>query len=321
MLTRFIATAFIVALAISFGGGSALALDKVKVGKSGVGMAWSVIEGGQDAKIWESEGIDVTAIQFNGDAVTQRALTSGDIDFGFGSGPGMGYRVKGVPAIAVAAIGGPPYPFVIVVGRDSPIRTTDDLKGKSVGITTAGSLTQWLVRELSRQKGWGPTGIRDLPLGSDRARLAAIKTGDLDGAVTTLEQAYSYEENNEARLLVTFGDIVKDFHTHVLFARDELVQNNPDLVQRFVRAWFKSVAYMRAHKAFGIKIAAKTIDMSESAVSRAYDIEIGKMLSTDGAFNPKAIDVIRGSLVALGILDKVPDAKDLYTDRFVPVKF
>jgi NitT/TauT family transport system substrate-binding protein len=45
------------------------------------------------------------------------------------------------------------------------------------------------------------------------------------------------------------------------------------------------------------------------------------MLSTGGAFNPKAIDVIRGSLVALGILDKVPDAKDLYTDRFVPVKF
>jgi NitT/TauT family transport system substrate-binding protein len=316
MVTAALAAVFAVALA-----GNAVALDKVKVGKSGVGMAWSVIEGGQDAKIWESEGIEVTAIQFNGDAVTQRALTSGDIDFGFGSGPGMGYRMKGVPAIAVAAVGGPPYPFVLVVGHDSPIRSTDDLKGKSVGITTSGSLTQWLVRELSRQKGWGPTGIKDLPLGSDRARLAALKTGDIDASVTTLEQAYSYEENNEARLLVTFGDIVKDFHTHVLFARDELVQNNPDLVQRFVRAWFKSVAYMRANKEVGIKIAAKTIDMSESSVSRAYDLEIGKMLSTDGAFNPKAIEVIRGSLVELGILDKVPDAKDLYTDKFVPVKF
>jgi NitT/TauT family transport system substrate-binding protein len=314
-------TAFAVALTMMLGGGAAVALDEVTVGKSGVGMAWSVIEGGQDAKIWESEGLDVTAIQFNGDAVIQRAMTSGDIDFGFGSGPGMGYREKGVPAIAVAAVAGPPYPFVIVVGRDSPIRTTDDLKGKSVGITTAGSLTQWLVRELSRQKGWGPTGINDTPLGSDRARLAALKTGDLDGSVTTLESAYSYEENNEARLLVTFGDIVKDFHTHVLFARDQLVRDNPDLVQRFVRGWFKSVAYMRAHKEFGVKIAAKTLDMSETAVSRAYDLEIGTMLSTDGAFNPKAIEVIRGSLVALGILDKVPDAKDLYTDRFVPVKF
>jgi NitT/TauT family transport system substrate-binding protein len=316
MVTTALAAVFAVALC-----GNAVALDKVKVGKSGVGMAWSVIEGGQDAKIWESEGIEVTAIQFNGDAVTQRAMTSGDIDFGFGSGPGMGYRMKGVPAIAVAAVGGPPYPFVLVVGHDSQIRSTDDLKGKSVGITTSGSLTQWLVRELSRQKGWGPTGIKDLPLGSDRARLAALKTGDIDASVTTLEQAYSYEENNEARLLVTFGDIVKDFHTHVLFARDELVQNNPDLVQRFVRAWFKSVAYMRANKEVGIKIAAKTIDMSESSVSRAYDLEIGKMLSTDGAFNPKAIEVIRGSLVELGILDKVPDAKDLYTDKFVPVKF
>jgi NitT/TauT family transport system substrate-binding protein len=321
MRHRIIATALVAALAVVLGSGGAVALDTVKVGKSGVGMAWSVIEGGQDAKIWESEGLDVTAIQFNGDAVTQRAMTSGDIDFGFGSGPGMGYREKGVPAIAVAAVGGPPYPFVIIVGRDSPIRTTDDQKGKSIGITTAGSLTQWLVRELSRQKGWGPTGINDIPLGSDRARLAALKNGDLDGSVTTLEAAYSYEENNEARLLVTFGDIVKDFHTHVLFARDQLVRDNPDLVQRFVRGWFKSVAYMRAHKEFGVKIAAKTLDMSESAVSRAYDLEIGTMLSGDGAFNPKAIEIIRGSLVELGILDKVPEAKDLYTDRFVPVKF
>ena len=34
-----------------------------------------------------------------------------------------------------------------------------------------------------------------------------------------------------------------------------------------------------------------------------------------------AIDVIRHSLKELGILPAVPDAKDLYTDKFVPVKF
>jgi hypothetical protein len=43
--------------------------------------------------------------------------------------------------------------------------------------------------------------------------------------------------------------------------------------------------------------------------------------SADGAWDPKAIEVIRHSLKELGILPEVPDAKALYNDKFVPVKF
>jgi hypothetical protein len=43
--------------------------------------------------------------------------------------------------------------------------------------------------------------------------------------------------------------------------------------------------------------------------------------SPDGVWDPEAIDVIRSSLKELGILPTVPDAKALYTDRFVPVRF
>jgi hypothetical protein len=43
--------------------------------------------------------------------------------------------------------------------------------------------------------------------------------------------------------------------------------------------------------------------------------------SADGAWDPKAIEVIRHSLKELAILPDVPDAKALYNDKFVPVKF
>jgi hypothetical protein len=43
--------------------------------------------------------------------------------------------------------------------------------------------------------------------------------------------------------------------------------------------------------------------------------------SNDGAFDPAAIDVIRRSLKELGILPAVPEAKSIYNDRFVPVRF
>jgi hypothetical protein len=58
----------------------------------------------------------------------------------------------------------------------------------------------------------------------------------------------------------------------------------------------------------------------ESIASKIYDTQIGSF-SSDGAWDPAAIDVIRNSLKELGILDTVPDAKTIYNDRFVPVKF
>jgi hypothetical protein len=45
------------------------------------------------------------------------------------------------------------------------------------------------------------------------------------------------------------------------------------------------------------------------------------MLSPDGAFSPKAIDVIRLALKELGILDHTPAATDLFDATFTPVTF
>lgn len=307
------------AIALALSSGAALALDKVKVGKSGPDIVWTALDAGTEAKIWDSVGLEVEPIQFAGDAKTQQALAAGEIEFGLGSGPAMGFRVKGVPAIAIAAIAGPPYSFVIVVPPKSPIRSADGLKGKIIGVTTAGSLTDWLVRRLSRQQGWGPMGIQSVPLGNDLSRLAAMKKGELEGFVVPAVTAYGYEEKHEAKILLSFGSIVKNFHTNVLFAPDRLIASNPGLIRRFLKGWFESVAYMKAHKDIGVKIAAKSLNNSESAVAKAYDQEM-KMLSDNGTFSPAAIDVIRRSLVELHILDKVPDAKSLYTEEFVPVK-
>ena len=53
--------------------------------------------------------------------------------------------------------------------------------------------------------------------------------------------------------------------------------------------------------------------MRESVVERSTTPQIAGF-SSDGAWDPAAIDVIRASLKELGILPTVPDAKALYTD-------
>lgn len=300
---------------------AAQAADTVRIGKAVTSsFTFAALEVGKEQGIWASEGIDIQISAFRGDGQLQQAFSAGALDFGLGSGPAMGYTVKGVPARAVASIAEEPRDMSVVVTNNSPVKTIDDLKGKRIGVTTAGSLTDWLARRLAVNKGWGSDGVEVVPLGEMRTRLAAMKSGDLDASVTATEESLQIQEQGAGRMLMTFGDTVPDFDTHVIFASDALRKTNPDLVRRVLRAWFKTIAFMRANRAETVKSVAKTMGLSEAVIDMAYDEEV-KMLSRDGSFSPKSLEVIRVSLKDLGILDQVPEASALYDASFTPVKF
>jgi NitT/TauT family transport system substrate-binding protein len=312
------AVALVAALLAS---GSALAQDKLRIGKS-VPNSWafSMTDVGIQTGIFKQEGIELAVSSFKGDAQMQAGLTAGAIDVSLGSGPGLGFRAKGVPAIGVAAMYGAPSNLAVVVLNKSPIKAVADLKGKRIGVTTAGSLTDWLSRELARQQGWGRDGMQVLPLGSVQARLAAMERGDLDALVIEAATGFELEELKKGRIVLDFGDIEKNFYTHVIFATDNMVEKRTDALRRFLRGWFKTIAFVRANKAETVKITSKAIDVRESIVNRIYDAQVNGF-SGDGAWDPVAIEVIRKSLKDLGILDSLPDARTIYNDKFVPVKF
>ncbi|HEY2183907.1 MAG TPA: ABC transporter substrate-binding protein [Xanthobacteraceae bacterium] len=301
--------------------GGAFALDQVRLGKAVPNsFAFGAAEVGVEARIFEQEGLELEVTSFRGDAQMQQALAAGSLDIGLGSGPALGFRAKGAPAIGVAAMYGPPANLALVLPAETQVKGIADLRGKRIGVTTTGSLTDWLVRELSRQQGWGSDGIHILALGQVQARLAAVQRGELDGMVTEAATGYELEEAGKARIFLLFGDIAKNFYTHVIFATDEAIEKRPDLLRRFLRGWFRTVAFMRGNKDFVVNSEARTINVKPDIAARIYDAQIGGF-SNDGVFDPAAIDVIRHSLKDLGILPAVPDAGTIYTDKFVPVKF
>ena len=296
------------------------AAEKLRVVKA-VAFAWTFtpLDVGVQAGIFAKHGLDVEISAAAGDAKLQQALTADSVDIGIGSGPGMAFMAKGVPAKAVAAMAGVPKNMAVMVGYDSPIKTVDDLKGKKLGCTTAGSLTHWIGDRINLVKGWGSSGITMVPIGGMPPARAAIKTKQIDGYIGALESGYALEEAKEWRVITSATPFVSDFITHVFFARDELIAKRPELVSAFLRGWMDTIAFMKANKDKTVEITSKVVNISPAATARAYDEQIG-IFSPDLTFDPKAITVLKQSFLEMGLLKEIPEDKVMFTTQFLPVK-
>ena len=298
----------------------ASAAEKLRVGKA-VAFAWTFtpLDVGIQTGIFAKHGLEIEASAFNGDARLQQGLTSDSIDVGIGSGPGMAFMVKGAPAKAVGAMAGIPRNMAVMVGYDSPIKTVDDLKGKKLGVTTAGSLTEWIGRRIGTQKGWGPAGITTVPIGGMPPARAAIKTNQIDGYITSQEIGISLEEAREWRVITSAAPFVDHFITHVFFVRDDVIAKRPQVVKAFLQGWQDTIAFMKNNKAKTVEITSKVTDISHSVIERAYDEQIG-IFSEDLTFDPEAMTVLKQSFIDMGLLKEIPDDKAMLTTQFLPVK-
>jgi len=294
----------------------AFAADKVRVGKA-VAEAFSFVppDIGMRAGIFQKHNTELELTAFTGDARMQQAAAADSIDILLGSGPAMAFIVKGAPIKGVAAMAGPPLLLAIVVRPDGP-KTVAELKGKTVSVSTAGSLTYWLVSETSRRQGWGPTGINIAPMGALPGQIAALKRGDIDGSIMDIGNAFELEKKGEARVLVRFTDI-KDFHIHVIFATNKVIASKPEMVRNFFKGWFETIAFMRRNKDETVKIAMQVTEKDQDITSRVYD-ELMPMFSDTGRFDPKALATLSKSYVELNLLPSEPDMSKLYTEAFLP---
>jgi NitT/TauT family transport system substrate-binding protein len=186
-------------------------------------------------------------------------------------------------------------------------------------VTTVGSLTDWLAQQLSIAQGWGRTGITSVALGTQQAIYAALRTGQVDGVITNTDIHREFEERKEGRDILNAGSFVPHFITEVIFARTDLIEKQPDLVQRFVNGFFASVAFMKQNRAQTIDIAAKAMGIDKDVTASAYDIDMPAMID-DGRFDPSALAAVKSSFLEMKLLDSEPEDDALLTRRFVPAR-
>src|SRR5262245_49869288 len=292
------------------------AAEKLRVGKAvPEAFSFAPVEIGMKQSLFAKQELEIESIAFAGDARMQQAAASDSIDIALGSGPAMAFIAKGAPIKGVAAMAGPPLLLAIVVRPDGP-KTAAELKGKTVSVSTAGSLTYWLVSETSRRQGWGPNGINIAPMGALPGQIAALKRGDIQGAIMDICNAFDLEKKGEGRILVRFTDI-KDFHIHVIFATDKAIATKPAMVRNFLKGWFETIAFMRTNKAETVKVAMQVTEKDQDITNRVYD-ELMPMFSDTGKFDPRALETLAKSYVELKLLPTEPDMSKLYTEEFLP---
>lgn len=281
-------------------GHAASAQDKLRVGKSQAdSFSFVPLDIGIEQGFYKKRGLEIEESGFAGDAKMQQAIAADAIDVGIGSGPALAFIAKGNPELGIAAMANQPLLLALSVQKDGPIKTVADLKDKTISVSTAGSLTEWLVRETSRQQGWGPNGIKIAYLGSNSSQIAAMRSHSVDGFVADVALAYKLEDEGASHLLVRFGNIVSDFHIHVIYATNKAIAQRPEDLRKFLAGWFETIAFIRQNKAVMVKKASEIMNISPEIASRAYD-DVMPMFSDTGRFNPKALAVLQPVLRADG---------------------
>jgi NitT/TauT family transport system substrate-binding protein len=274
---------------------------------------------GKELGIFEKHGLDVKIVNFLGGAKMVQAMTAGSIDIGDAGGTELAFIAKGAPMIGICESAGP-FSFLSVgVPQDSPITSIDGLKGKHIGVSSPGSLTEWLVTQLAVKKGWGSNGITPVAIGNGVAgTIAAFREHLVDGDLGGTIQFLNMEEKNIGRPLFQVSDYEGSMVSGLLTASDHIIKTNPAAVRAFVAGWVETVDFIRTHKAETVKLESGITHLPESVMSKEYDITNGNLFTKACNFDGQSIAELKRSLVALRQLPPSADMAKFYTEEFLP---
>jgi NitT/TauT family transport system substrate-binding protein len=294
------------------------AADKLAVAKVANDFALIMGDYGNKLGIFQRDGVD-PEISLITQARMVQASIAGSVDVALASGATLAFAAKGAPLKAVAALSGPPKILVLVVRPDNSVPNVDALRGHTAAVTNIGSLTDWAISRLALRKGWKVDEIKRVAVGDTPARIAALRTGNVDAAVIDIATALDLQERGEVKILVNFGDFITNFQNQIIYATDQAIAKKPDAVRRFVKGWFETIAYARGHKPETVAFTRDTLGVRESVAAKVYDqLMPSNFFSLDGVIEPATLAAMSRSFVELKLLPRQEDLSRFVTARFLP---
>lgn len=196
---------------------------------------------GKAKGIYAAEGIDLEIQEGRGSAATTQAVAAQTANFGYVDVPTMmRAAVKGAPVISTGVL--LQTTAMSAMGfADKSIRTPDDIKGKTVAITPADSITQ--IWPLFLKK----TGLKESDFktvqGDAQTKLNAVINGQADLLLGyVMDQSMKIKDATGKDVFpIKFADYGIHLVSSGIIANTDYVKANADLTKRFMSATTKAV--------------------------------------------------------------------------------
>ena len=289
--------------------------DGLAIGYSSASGVFAALWVAQEGRVFEKYEIDSHLVLIASGSLMVQAMLGGDLPIAGAAGSAaVDASLGGADVVMFGSMVKVPAFYIMALPE---IKTIDDLRGKTVGVTRFGSSTDFTMRYVLRKQGLEPG--RDVTL---------IQTGDLFAAVTMLRTraivaapfsspANLRAEEVGAKVILNMGKAGVYFPHDAFMARRSFINANEDLVRRFLKAYSEGVYRLftdrdlsrRAISNYGRASDAKTI---EAVYKYALDYVdkipyntregIQEVLNQAAPRNPKAKDA---------------KPESFYDDRFV----
>jgi len=295
--------------------GLTMARDRLANGYSSASGVFAGLWVAQEGKIFEKYDIDSQLVLIASGSLMVQAMLGGELPIAGAAGSAaVDASLGGADVVMFGSMVKVPAFYIMALPE---IKTVEDLRGKTVGVTRFGSSTDFTMRYVLRKQGLEP--------GKD---VTVIQTGDLFAAAamlrtrTIVAAPFSSPTNLRAeeagaRVLMNMGKAGVYFPHDAFMARRSFINANTDLVRRFLKAYSEAV-----HRLFTDK------DLSRRAISKYARATDAKTLDTVYQYALDYVDKIPYN-TREGIQEVLnqaavrnPKAKDakpeaFYDDRFV----
>jgi NitT/TauT family transport system substrate-binding protein len=271
---------------IVFACAGAQAQTKMTIAYSSIGPMATGVWMAKESGAFEKYGIQADIILITSGPVSVQALIGGDLHaVSAASNAVINAILNGAPIIAVGGTANRPYHRLFV---QPEINRLEDLRGKTLGVTRFGSITDNLTRILLRRNGLeGAVNVRQM--GGTIEVAAAFQNRLIAGAVTS---ELRVTPPSQPKILVRLVEMGIPYSMNMIAVQREYYRRNPEPVEKMVRAYADGIAFMNQNKERAIKIITKYSRLSDPKMIEEHYNDSVTYLERVPRAEPEAVQTI-----------------------------
>jgi NitT/TauT family transport system substrate-binding protein len=218
---------------------------------------------------------------------------------------------------------------MVSTAKAGEIRGGADFRGRSLGITSLGSSTDFLTKALASKGGVGSKDYTPVKVGAGQTFISALDQGSIDAGMTTDPTIAQLTNTGKAKILYdmrteegTRAALGGLYPASSLYMGCEIVNRYPDVVQKLANAFVATLRWIHQHspEEIAAKMPPSFAGGDQALYVKSLTDSIG-MFTSDGRMDPAGA---RNALKVLGESssnvkprkDKI-DVSKTYTTKFV----